>query len=88
MTVGIVDAGVGAVLGFVDGVGVDAEEGVWEPGVGEGGRVGEEDWDEEAAEGEEDAEAEGAEAVIDFVGGDDAGEGQVSECARTWCHTS
>lgn len=40
--------------------------------MAEGGGVGEEDGDEEAAEGEEDAEAEGAEALVDFEGGDDA----------------
>lgn len=56
---------------LVDAGDVDAEEGVRKPGVGETGRVGEEEGDEEGADGEGYAEAEGAEAGVDVGGGDD-----------------
>ena len=48
---GRVDAAVAPVFGFVDRAGIDAEEGVREVGVSEGGGVGEEEGDEETAEG-------------------------------------
>lgn len=78
MTIGIVDAAVGAMLGFVDAVGVDAKERIGEPAVAESGGVGEEQRDKEAADGEEDAEAEIAEAIVNFDGRDYAREGWVS----------
>lgn len=53
-------------LGFVNAVGVDAEERVWDPTVSESCGVREEQGDEQTAEGEDDAEAESAEAVVDF----------------------
>lgn len=42
MAVGVVNTGVGAMLGFVNAGGVDAEERIWEPTVAEGGWIGEE----------------------------------------------
>lgn len=59
-------------FGFVDAVGVDAEERVREPTVAKGGGVGEEEVDKEASKGVEDTEAEGAEALVDFEGSYDA----------------
>ena len=56
----------------MDSVGVDAEPRVGDPAVAEGGRVGEEEIDEETAEGEGNTEAEVAEAAIDLDWCDDA----------------
>lgn len=67
----IIDTGVGPMFRLLNAGDVNAEERVWKPGVGETGRVGEEEGDEEGAEGEGDAEAEGAEAGVDVGGGDD-----------------
>ncbi|KAL9005185.1 MAG: hypothetical protein Q9188_002021 [Gyalolechia gomerana] len=70
-TVGIIDPSVGAMLGFVNAVCVDAEERVWEPTVSESCGVREEEGDEQTAKGEDDAEAESTEAVVDFGGVED-----------------
>ena len=53
-------------LSFMDGGGVDAEQWVGKPAVAQGGGVGEEYWDEKAAEGEEYAEVKGAKALVDL----------------------
>lgn len=72
MTIRVVSACIGAMLGLVNAVDVNAEEGIGEVAVAETGGVGEEEVDEQATEGEQHTEAEVAKAGVDVEGGDDA----------------
>lgn len=72
VSVHVVDACVGAVLGLVDARDVDPIPWVRDIGVRDGRGVREEEWNQKTTDAEDDAESEGPEAVVYVHGVNDA----------------